>query len=534
MSTTVVITSAAYVGAELSAELGQLPPALLPVASGRLYEKQIATLRDGFREIVLTIPADFTLPHSDAEWLDAHAIRVVRVDPALDLCSSLLRVIDELDIQEQDLAVHHGDSLFPNAVFPQSDAFFVSSTRHAYRWAQCDIVDGQVTHVAAESQSLSDSDTVVSGFFHFSDVRELALSLAVSRGFAEALDHYAQRRPVQAVPAPTWLDFGHSNSFYTSRAAFTTQRSFNDLQIQSGVVWKSSQRAGRVNAEANWFESVPYTVQARSPQFLGRWTSHGADGYRLKYAHMPSMAELFVFGELPNNAWSHVIEACSEFLQIARSASVGLTPERSDYASMHRVKTLARLDEWSVAAGADLDRPWVFNQGKLPSLRDVALTLASIVESGGEGAPTIVHGDFCFSNILYDFRSDSVCVLDPRGQDAEDRTTIWGDQRYDAAKLMHSSSGLYDLIISGRMRAARPAAYEIELATLATSTQKFVGERVEELVASLFPGELKVIQAMTALLFLSMLPLHADHPARQETMLANALRLYSEVMEESR
>ncbi|WP_040162931.1 phosphotransferase [Microbacterium gorillae] len=532
MTGTVIIASAAYVGAELSAELGQLPPAFLPVASGRLYEKQIGSLASRFDRIVLTLPSDFALPEADAAWLSANDVEVITVDPKIDLCHSLLHVIDDLDFRDGEVAVLHGDTLFPEAVFPDPDAFFVSETRHAYRWAQCDVQDGLVAHVASESQAIAHSDTVLSGFFHFSDVRELALSLAVSAGFAEALDHYAQRVSVHAVTPPVWLDFGHSNSFYTSRASFTTQRSFNDLTIQSGVVWKSSQRPGRVDAEANWFESVPFDVKALTPQFLGRWTNDGADGYRLKYAHMPSLAELFVFADLPDYAWSHIVEACGEFLRLARSASQPLTPVPSDYASMHRRKTLARLAEWSTESGTSLETPWRFNGRDLPGLDDIANRLADIVEGGAEEATTIVHGDFCFSNILYDFRSDTVCVLDPRGQDADDRTTIWGDQRYDAAKLMHSANGLYDLIIAGRMLATQPAPHELLMDANASHVQQIVGNRVEQLVASLFPGELRVIQAMTALLFLSMLPLHDDRPARQRTMLANGLRLYTEVMDE--
>ncbi|MNF05243.1 hypothetical protein D3C80_2049270 [compost metagenome] len=38
----------------------------------------------------------------------------------------------------------------------------------------------------------------------------------------------------------------------------------------------------------------------------------------------------------------------------------------------------------------------------------------------------------------------------------------------------------------------------------------------------------KDIMPLTVLLFLSMLPLHADRPDRQEAMLVNALRLYSD------
>jgi len=45
-----------------------------------------------------------------------------------------------------------------------------------------------------------------------------------------------------------------------------------------------------------------------------------------------------------------------------------------------------------------------------------------------------------------------------------------------------------------------------------------------------FGIERKELQAMTALLFFSMLPLHSEAPVRQEHLFANALRLSADVL----
>ena len=54
-----------------------------------------------------------------------------------------------------------------------------------------------------------------------------------------------------------------------------------------------------------------------------------------------------------------------------------------------------------------------------------------------------IHGDFCFSNILYDIRSGIFKIIDPRGLWGE---STYGDIKYDFAKLRHSISGGYDYI----------------------------------------------------------------------------------------
>ncbi len=60
-----------------------------------------------------------------------------------------------------------------------------------------------------------------------------------------------------------------------------------------------------------------------------------------------------------------------------------------------------------------------------------------------------MHGDFCFSNITYDFAIIRIKTIDPRGLTPNNELTIYGDTQYDIAKLSHSVLGLYDWIIAG-------------------------------------------------------------------------------------
>ena len=59
---------------------------------------------------------------------------------------------------------------------------------------------------------------------------------------------------------------------------------------------------------------------------------------------------------------------------------------------------------------------------------------------------SIVHGDLAFSNILYSPRNTIFKFIDPRGNFVID--TIYGDYRYDLAKLRHCYHGRYDEIIN--------------------------------------------------------------------------------------
>ena len=63
---------------------------------------------------------------------------------------------------------------------------------------------------------------------------------------------------------------------------------------------------------------------------------------------------------------------------------------------------------------------------------------------------SVMHGDYCFSNILYDMRNHTIKLIDPRGfLNRERGFSFYGPYIYDYFKLAHSYIGKYDFIISG-------------------------------------------------------------------------------------
>ena len=143
-----------------------------------------------------------------------------------------------------------------------------------------------------------------------------------------------------------------------------------------------------------------------------------------------------------------------------------------------------------------------------------------------ESFVSVIHGDFCFSNILFDFKTQSIKIIDPRGIDVNGNQTIYGDIRYDVAKFAHSVLGLYDFIIAGRYSLKFNTPHDIEFDVFQDETileiqNSFLSLRIGEL-------SLKELNTYPILihLFLSMLPLHNDNTDRQKALLANAFRIY--------
>lgn len=250
----------------------------------------------------------------------------------------------------------------------------------------------------------------------------------------------------------------------------------------------------------------------------------GAAGYQLEYLHLATLNELYVFGRLPEAVWRRIFGACDDYLRAALAVpSTPLAPDagRETYVD----KTLRRLHDYAGQAGVDLDAPWSFNGRRAPSLHAIAGDAGAALLRGQE-VPAFLHGDFCFSNILFDFRAGRIKMVDPRGTDALGRPSRFGDLRYDLAKLAHSVLGLYDFIVAGfyLLRSEGQALHFRVLSERCAPVQRLF---CSTLFAGRLPVQWQCYPAMV-LLFLSMLPLHADDPRRQQALMANGIRLYLE------
>jgi hypothetical protein len=255
---------------------------------------------------------------------------------------------------------------------------------------------------------------------------------------------------------------------------------------------------------------------------------NGVHFYELEYLPHLSLNELFVHGNLPPIFWRRVFGLTEKLLGSFRGA-VTLTPQQQDavdrdFRQLVVDKTAQRLAAFVEISGDSLRCPVALNGMRLPSLGDI---VRECQEASLElpALPGVVHGDLCFSNILYDSRSNALKVLDPRGINASSEFAIFGDLRYDVAKYMHSVMGLYDHIVGGLFTLSEPEPLHFQLDIHLEGSQVLVQNWFRDHVKLLGLPSAAVLP-LVVLLFISMLPLHGDHAARQRALLANALRIY--------
>jgi hypothetical protein len=507
-----LIASGDFVTSGLSAEYGRIPPTFLPVQNKRLYEHQLALINDE-ETIVLSLPEGIVISEYDNKILTVRKVKIVHVPVGLSLGQSIIYVLNVVGKYQESVKILHGDTLFKS--LPKDvDVLLVSKTDDNYDWAV--------------SETLKKENFVYAGYFSFSNQSKLIKSITESDyNFIKGIISYKKQKPVIEEICEMWLDFGHSNTFYKSKTTLTTERSFNNLKIDGFSVVKSSNDDKKILAEANWFKNMPLGLKKYIPSLWDSGTNDNKGFYQIEYLHLSSLAELFVFGENELFVWQNILKSCNEFLM---DCSLFIAPKylnkKKQTNSLYGEKTSKRIQIYAQASNIDLDKEWVFNDQLLPSLNAIISEMNDLISLPSYTDPSIMHGDFCFSNILYNFRTQTIKVIDPRGVDEDGNETIYGDVRYDIGKIAHSVIGLYDFIIAGYYSYQELESYSIKFEIYSNPTI----EKIQAYYENSSMGGMTMRQACTypilIHLFLSMLPLHNDNPLRQKAMLANALRLY--------
>jgi hypothetical protein len=520
--------SAAYVGHELQSEFGKIPPSFLPLGNRRLFQHQIKLAPVGVA-VHLSIPESFEVPSTDLVWLKENNVSLIQTPDCLTLGASLVAALNLAEHSlDSPLHVLFGDTLFIE--LPQGDNIIsVSDVTDSYNWTV--VTNDDLKWLKdIDNNGESSSHNIVNGYFKFSEPRELMRAVTQSNwDFFGGLNRYQKTIGLTSEYSETWLDFGHVNTYYRSKAHFTTQRAFNELTITPEWVEKSSFKSNKVSAEANWFANLPFSLRGYIPQYLGQENNNGRVSYRLEYLYQTALNELYVFCDLPVTIWDKIMKSAIKFL---KTCQLELAPNNTLSNStdvLFGEKTKQRLAEYCLQKNITINDLWEFNGKEQVSLSTILKDSTKYLPKSDDNWPTsILHGDFCFSNILYDFRADRIKTIDPRGTTPEGKETLYGDVRYDIAKLSHSVIGMYDWIVAGYFTVDiknNNIKFDIE----ESQQNLIIQQRFINYIENEFNIKAVTLMAMQIQLFLSMLPLHDDDKNRQQALFANAFRIYNKM-----
>ena len=502
-----MITSADYVDQELRNEVGKLPPAFLPVKNKRLFEHQIKSLEFD-EDIFISIPENYIIEEFDLQLLNDLKVEIIRIPINLSLADSISHALKIISSSDDNLRILHGDTLILDLPKVKKDFIIASTSDDDYDWAL----------IYDYSKKL-----IYSGYFSLNDKVFFQTLLESNGNFIESLEQYSKINKLEVFESNCWLDFGHINTFFRSKAFMPNIRHFNSMVIDTNSVTKSSKlNNNKIIAESQWYENLPMELKYYTPQLVGVNNKIKDVNYKIEYLYLLTLNELFVYSNLSVKKWQTILLACKGFLNKASNFVPNsiLSYINND---IYYKKTIQRL-ELFLSENKTFSSDLFYKGQNLGTLLFIVNETASFIPLPNENEITLVHGDFCLSNILFDFRKLDIKVIDPRGLNTENKPDIFGDNRYDLAKLAHSILGLYDFIIAERYTLFfHDNNFEIQFPSQSENM------KIQELFLQIFSvnnKNIKELYASMIQLFISMLPLHKESKQRQMAIIANILRLY--------
>lgn len=109
-----LIISADYVGAEFEAEIGNIPPCMLPIGNKKLIELQVQAIRQCMpqEKIILALPESYVLKIDEQALIEELAITLRFVPDSFNFANAVLYVLNiEADKSMTGVKILYGNTL---------------------------------------------------------------------------------------------------------------------------------------------------------------------------------------------------------------------------------------------------------------------------------------------------------------------------------------------------------------------------------------------------------------------------------------
>lgn len=331
-----------------------------------------------------------------------------------------------------------------------------------------------------------------------------------------------------------WIDCGHEQNFYDAKAKLISSRSFNAIEITpiTGIIKKSSKNKEKFKDEIKYIEQLPQDIALFFPSIYSDIKIYEDQAsVEMEYYGYNTLAEYMLYWDVKNYTWNKIFFSLEIVLSKFKKYKYSIG--RNAYHKFMYEKLISRVEEFKMQLGNDsklFDDEIIINGKKYKNINIMMDKIENKVNNlYKENDFCIMHGDLCFNNILYDIKSNIVRLIDARGSFGESCVGIYGDMKYDLAKLTHSVIGSYDFIVNNLFSlicSDDGFAYKV----VRRENYEILYDLNINMIKQLEHNE-KDILFLVGILFISMCPLHADDVNRQKVMYLHGLKYINENLE---
>ncbi|BBM87488.1 aminoglycoside phosphotransferase family protein [Candidatus Uabimicrobium amorphum] len=316
-------------------------------------------------------------------------------------------------------------------------------------------------------------------------------------------------------------------------------RFFNHIQVKpkKSTVRKSSIDTEKLRQELSWYLKIPKELQSISPKILQYNMDENHSFIDMEFYDHPTLSNMYLYRNYSVETWKKICQEIESTLHKLGKYKLKFVSTQKLIKSMKRMyekKTYERLKSvLSKEHVALFDTEYLeINNQVCVGLKYVFSMLPKLINESdlyNQNQFSIIHGDFCFGNLLYNFETGIIYMIDPRGKFGD--FDIYGDPRYDVAKLLHSIEGEYDVIVNGMFHSCwKDKNFFYNLHT--NDYQSMVKNVFNKHFLKKWQTNRLQIKLIESLMFLSMVPLHADSLQAQQIFLARGLQILTQISSE--
>lgn len=463
-------------------------------------------------------------------------LNLVEVTQPISILHSLQSGLSTIDVTNDRIQLILGDTLLLDSFDSLSDCLLAAPVYNSENWCIVKTNDQNKLIGLIDKQQLPGNQFLaLCGFYAFANGNLLSECVeqsiqAKEKELSKVLMRYHTKQPLSIQLAAQWFDFGHLESFIESKKSLLRPRHFNALRIDPllNTITKISEHTNKLQDELDWYEQLPEKLKVLTPRILQKSEQLNQVHITQEFYGYPTLSELFVYGDLSVSVWESIINYTFKIHTLFKEHEASAQPE--SLIEMYQLKTANRINEL-LAQDPFWKQLWDYptvqiNEKQCHNISAHLSRLKPKIDALTQCKSFhIIHGDYCLSNILYDLNNQIIRLIDPRGSFGA--KGIYGDTRYDIAKLRHSICGGYDYVIAD-LFSIQYDANKIDYTMLNDAKNNFLAAYFDSMLVEqgYQPEEIQLIEA---LLFVSMLPLHKDYKDRQLMMYTRAIELFEQL-----
>lgn len=303
-------------------------------------------------------------------------------------------------------------------------------------------------------------------------------------------------------------------------------RVYNDFNVdeKQGIITKSSSDV-KLQDEIHYYKNIPKEYKKYFPKLIGSSAKDDKHHLKLKYIPVGNLGDLMINEAYDEDLWLDIFGEIKSILNDFSKKTVPYTQRyademfikkteneynkfknNKDFINLFRFNTLTIND----VDCANFDQIW-------PVVKD-------IIRQFTPSDFCVIHGDMCFSNILYNPEDvPRLKLIDPRGSFGA--VGHYGDRYYDIAKILHSIDGGYEYFITDNFEVKQ--SYNIVTLTYGNDNKNYI---LNTFINEFSDYDLVKAHIIEGLIYIGMCARHYDNPKRQVAMYATGIRILNDVI----